>query len=132
MVVKTKSIFKPKEDNDGLRILITRFYPRGLKKGHFDLWIRELSPSIDLLMAYKNGNYNWNIFKDTFLYEIANNINSLEMVYALHEQSIYDDITLLCFEKDNKPCHRYFVRDIIETPDLLSTFFESEDTNDHE
>lgn len=95
-----------------------------------DLWIRELSPSIDLLMEYKQGNYTWNIFKEIFLYTIANNIDSLDIIYALHEQCIENNITLLCYEKDGNQCHRYFIKDIIESPSLLDSFFESENTND--
>lgn len=53
MVIKTKSIYEPSEENDdGTRVLITRFCPRGIKKNKFDCWIRELSPSGDLLNNY--------------------------------------------------------------------------------
>jgi uncharacterized protein YeaO (DUF488 family) len=31
MVIKTKSIYEPSEENDdGIRVLVTRFYPRGI------------------------------------------------------------------------------------------------------
>ena len=57
MVIKTKSIYEPSEENDdGIRVLITRFYPRGIKKKKFDCWIRELSPSGDLLNNYQQAN----------------------------------------------------------------------------
>jgi uncharacterized protein YeaO (DUF488 family) len=50
LVIKTKSIYEPdEENNDGIRVLITRYYPRGVRKDKFDCWIRELSPSRDLL-----------------------------------------------------------------------------------
>jgi uncharacterized protein YeaO (DUF488 family) len=130
MVVKTKSIFQKPDKTDGLRILVTRFYPRGIKKDHFDLWLKELAPSSELLLRYKNGNYNWEIFKEIFLYEIANNIDSLDTLYTLHEQSVYHDITLLCYERNGSPCHRHFVKDLIESPMLLNSFFESKNAND--
>ena len=28
-------------------------------------------------------------------------------------------ITLLCYEKEGKKCHRYILKDIIENPELL-------------
>lgn len=34
-MIKTKSIYDPKEENDGIRILITRYWPRGIKKRTF-------------------------------------------------------------------------------------------------
>jgi hypothetical protein len=53
MAVKTKSIFKPAEENDGIRILITRYYPRGIKTGHFDYWIKLCHQA---LLCYKATN----------------------------------------------------------------------------
>ena len=35
-MIRTKSIYDPKEESDGIRILITRYWPRGIKKEHFD------------------------------------------------------------------------------------------------
>jgi hypothetical protein len=31
-IIKTKSIYDPKERSDGVRVLITRFYPRRIKR----------------------------------------------------------------------------------------------------
>jgi uncharacterized protein YeaO (DUF488 family) len=53
MVIKTKSIYDPSEENDDANLL----YPRGIKKNKFDCWIRELSPSADLLNNYLQGKY---------------------------------------------------------------------------
>lgn len=33
MVIKTRSIYQPSEENDdGIRLLVTRLYPRGIKR----------------------------------------------------------------------------------------------------
>ena len=39
-MIRTKSIYDPKEENDGIRILITRYWPRGIKKEYFDNGIK--------------------------------------------------------------------------------------------
>jgi len=62
-VVKTKSIYEPAEEEDGIRVLITRFYPRGVKKSQFDSWVRELSPSKELLFSYKEAKISWAAYK---------------------------------------------------------------------
>ena len=129
MVVKTKSVFQKAEDEDGLRVLITRFYPRGVKNTHFDYWVRDLSPSIELLMSYKDGKCDWDNFKSKFLRELWDNLSSLEAIHTLNCESKTESITLLCYEKQGNPCHRHFVRDIVETPNLLNALFESKDTN---
>ena len=53
MAVKTKSIYEPAEAGDGVRVLITRYYPRGVKKDSFDRWVKALSPSRELLSSYR-------------------------------------------------------------------------------
>ena len=132
MGVKTKSIFKPAEEDDGIRILITRYYPRGIKTDHFDYWIQALSPSPTLLQRYKQGRYDWEAFKSSFLWELWNNIDSLETIYALNSllRSLVN-ITLLCYEKEGNPCHRHLVRELIETPKNLESYLMSKNTNDH-
>jgi uncharacterized protein YeaO (DUF488 family) len=131
MVIKTKSVFQPAEEEDGLRILITRFYPRGVKKGHFDLWLRELSPSADLLMSYKDDRVKWEEFVAILKNELYSNMDSWETINVLNKDSKNGDITLLCYERSHAHCHRHIVRDIIEEPKRLADFV-SEYADDHE
>lgn len=121
MTIKTKQIYEKASQDDGMRLLITRYYPRGVKNDHFDQWIRELSPSPKLLFDYKEKRINWEIFKDRFLAELANNIESIEVINILHDEMKSDVITLLCFEKNGNPCHRHIVKDLIENPEKLAS-----------
>ena len=82
-MIRTKSIYESKEKLDGLHVLITRFYPWGVKKNHFDIWKKELAPSKQLLKEYKTKNKS-------------------------------NNITLLCYEKEGKSCHRHLLKKIIE------------------
>lgn len=132
LVVRTKSIFQPREAADGIRVLITRYYPRGVKKEHFEEWVQPLSPSPTLLFKYKQGECDWNGFKVNFLLELRENIDSLDAIYALNEAVKSTDITLLCYEKDGQPCHRHLVKDLIEKPSLLWSFLEPKDTDNQE
>lgn len=120
MAVRTKSIYKPADAEDGYRILITRFYPRGVPSKSFDEWTTTLSPNPELLFAYKQGKIDWNIFAHEFLNQLRNDVSCLEAIQTLHELSASEDITLLCFEKDGNPCHRHLVRDVIEHPEVLT------------
>jgi uncharacterized protein YeaO (DUF488 family) len=120
LVIKTKSIYEPAEENDdGIRVLITRYYPRGVRKDKFDCWIRELSPSRDLLKKYHQGKCSWQEFKTAFTSEIGDNKDSLDTIEALRRQNEFLVITLLCYERGGENCHRYIVKDMIEKPQLL-------------
>ncbi|MEM0134932.1 MAG: DUF488 family protein [Thermoplasmatales archaeon] len=119
MVIKTKSIYEPIEPDDGVRVLITRYYPRGVKKDNFDIWLRSLSPSPELLKRYKNGMESWGDFELHFANEINNNSESnkgLENILMLAKES---NVTLLCYEKRDHNCHRYLVMEMLK--DQVST-----------
>ena len=57
-LIKTKSIYDVKEESGGIGILITRYYPRGIKRDQFDKWYRDLSSSNDLLKCFKDLKIN--------------------------------------------------------------------------
>ena len=118
-MIRTKSIYKPIDEEDGFRVLITRFYPRGVKREKYDVWVRSLAPGAELLKRYKNTEINWDDFKTALLSELRENKDSVKAIYALHTKNTLQNITLLCYEKDGRPCHRHVVRDLIEDPGLL-------------
>ena len=120
MGIKTKSIFDPAEKGDGRRILITRYYPRGVPKENFDEWTTTLSPNPELLFAFKDGKIDWETFRREFVAQLREDEGCQEAILTLHELSETEDITLLCFEKSGHPCHRHLVRALVEDPRLLS------------
>lgn len=124
-MIKTKSIYHPKDNKeDGLRVLITRFYPRGVKKTHFEIWMRELAPSKKLLNEYKTNKKTWNQFIKDFKSELQANKDSLQAIKDLSFKAKSNDVTLLCFEKDNTPCHRHLLKKIIQNSKYLKMDFE--------
>lgn len=112
-MIRTKSIYDPKEELDGLRILITRFYPRGIKKTHFDFWKKELAPSKQLLKEYKTEKKTWEEFTESFQSELKTQ-ESIDAIKDLKTKSRSNNITLLCYEKDGESCHRYLLKKLIE------------------
>jgi uncharacterized protein YeaO (DUF488 family) len=119
LALKTKSIYEPTEEGDGIRLLITRFYPRGVKKERFDRWTRELSPSRELLRAYRSKEKSWEVFKAEFVAELEANPSSVAAIRALRRESRKGNVTLLCYEKSGIPCHRYVVVELASRPKLL-------------
>ncbi len=123
-MIRTKSIYKPKDTQDGLRVLITRFYPRGVKKTHFDVWMRDLAPSQQLLKEYKTKKKTWKQFIVSFKSELQNK-ESIEAIKNLQIKNKSNNITLLCYEKDGDPCHRHLLKKIIPKPQYLRANFMS-------
>ena len=124
-MIKTKSIYKPKEAQDGIRVLITRFYPRGIKKTNFDIWKKDLAPSQQLLKDLKTNKKTWIQFIASYKSELKENQNSLQSIKDLRIEMKTNNVTLLCFEKDGNPCHRHLLKKIIQNPKYLKMDFEA-------
>ena len=113
-MIKTKSIYDQKEKSDGTRILVTRYYPRGVRKDKFDRWYRELSPSANLLKLFKHGEMTQRVFFQFFCKELSNDRKKMELCKKLATESLNKTITLLCYEKEEISCHRYHLKRICE------------------
>ena len=52
--IAIKRAYDPPVASDGVRILVDRLWPRGLRKdaAHFDQWRKDLSPSTELRQFY--------------------------------------------------------------------------------
>ncbi|MCH3490484.1 DUF488 family protein, partial [Enterococcus faecium] len=46
-MIKLKRVYLDAEKEDGYRILVDRFWPRGIskEKAQLDLWLKEIAPS---------------------------------------------------------------------------------------
>lgn len=124
MAVKTKSIYGPAEPGDGERVLVTRFYPRGVARSSFDVWARDLAPSAPLLRRYRGGGVEWGAFAELYKGELRANPDGLRVAESLRARSEASDVTLLCYEPDGAPCHRHLLRAILRDPRLLRADFE--------
>ena len=112
--IKTKSVYDPVEKSDGERILVTRYWPRGLSKERLKIseWIRDLGPSVTLLRAWKAGKISWQEYENRYKEEMT---EKQEEIQELARQAAKGMITLLCFEKEQDPhCHRHLLKGMIE------------------
>jgi uncharacterized protein YeaO (DUF488 family) len=70
-LIKTKSVYSPIDPkNDGLRILVTRFHGRGLRKTRYDVWMANLGPSEALLREFWSGDTTWHEFARRYRKEL--------------------------------------------------------------
>ena len=116
-MIRTKSIYAPKEADDGRRILITRYYPRGVKRVHFDDWLRDLAPSARLLRLYQNGHISPREFVVRYKIEIDDDA-SRQIMRDIKRDSTTCNVTLLCYEPEGEFCHRHILKDMINSRTL--------------
>lgn len=72
MEIRLKRVYEAPEETDGLRILVDRLWPRGLRKEDAALhrWARELSPSDGLRKEFHNNPARWEEFKARYFEEL--------------------------------------------------------------
>jgi uncharacterized protein YeaO (DUF488 family) len=52
--VRVRRAYDPADDDDGMRVLVDRLWPRGMKKvdAHLDEWCKDVGPSTELRRWY--------------------------------------------------------------------------------
>jgi uncharacterized protein YeaO (DUF488 family) len=122
MKLYTKRWNDPKASGDGVRILITRYRPRGLPKSEetWDAWMKELAPSAELLAAFQGKNertaITWDVYRATYLREMRTSQAAKERIGELARRIAGGEaITVLCSSAcvRESRCHRSLLRDLI-------------------
>ncbi len=119
MPLKTKRWCDPREADDGFRLLICRYRPRGVRKEDetWDSWCSDLGPSRALHADFygKNGApIGWEEYRRRYLEEMAAQEELIDELAQLLREG--KTITLLCSSacEDASHCHRTLLRELIE------------------
>ena len=117
MPIKTKSIYEHPSDTDGIRILTTQYWPRGIKKAMVDEYIRKLAPTRALLHEFKSGKISWTDYKERYIKEISNPEAEKE-IDRLRNLASESTITIMCVCKEESQCHRSLLKTLINSVSL--------------
>jgi uncharacterized protein YeaO (DUF488 family) len=101
MPIRIKRVYEKPEEDDGVRLLVDRLWPRGLTKevASIDLWLKQLSPSTELRRWYNHDPAKWQEFKRRYFAELSSNP---EAVSVLLEQVGAKPTTFLFSSKETK------------------------------
>jgi uncharacterized protein YeaO (DUF488 family) len=71
-MIRMKRIYEPPEKSDGVRLLVERLWPRGLKKAEarLDAWQREVAPSTTLRKWFNHDPSKWSEFQHRYYAEL--------------------------------------------------------------
>lgn len=64
-MILVKRVYDPVDSQDGIRFLIERLWPRGLKKAQVPMaaWVKEVAPRTDLRCWFNHDPEKWDEFK---------------------------------------------------------------------
>jgi uncharacterized protein YeaO (DUF488 family) len=115
-MVAIKRIYEPASRSDGVRVLVDRLWPRGLKKASagLDEWLRDLAPSNELRRWYHARPDQWPSFRKKYLQELSQPEaqDSLQLLYQLaHTRK---RLTLLFASKNDTHNNATVLRELLE------------------
>ena len=119
MPLKTKRWNDPVEEDDGFRVLVCRYRPRGVRKEdeRWDIWVPDLGPSKALHAAYygkEGAPIGWEEYARRYREEVK---RARVMIRALADRVRRGErLTLLCSSACEEPerCHRTLLSAILE------------------
>jgi len=113
-MIKTKCVREPASPDDGLRVLVTNGWPRGVARHHVDVWWPQLGPSAELLADWRRGIITWEEYEERYEAEMCS-LPARILREGISREDGRVVITLLCVEKEDDPhCHRHILKAMIE------------------
>ena len=112
-LLKTKSVYDQPDDSDGVRVLVTRYWPRGVKKEKAAYWLKDLGPTPALIKDWKAGKISWGDFKERYEAEWREGDKDrlLEELEGIVKKAGKNNVTLLCTCREEAECHRGILRE---------------------
>ena len=117
------------EPEDGTRINVMRYWPRGVAKTTVDEWLPALAPSKELLASYKaeeaaplfapaDEQDLWSRYVVSYRREMSEQAELIEGLRERHSKG--EVITLLCACHDEHRCHRSLLAGMIGGEDATA------------
>jgi uncharacterized protein YeaO (DUF488 family) len=99
-MIQIKRIYEEPTEDDGIRILVDRLWPRGVSKeaAQLDEWMKDIAPSDALRKEFHHDPERWEDFKEKYFEELADKPEPVERLRRLVEEE--DKVTLLYAAKD--------------------------------
>jgi uncharacterized protein YeaO (DUF488 family) len=113
--VQIKRIYDPRARGDGLRILVDRLWPRGVRKDEAQLyrWAKELAPSTELRLWFNHEPERWLRFGRRYRKELSQRAAELEALKRLARRR---PITLLYAARNREQNEAVILKKTLESP----------------
>ena len=117
MELKIKRVYDAPEKGDGIRILVDRVWPRGMKKdaAAIDLWLREIAPTAELRKWFNHDDEKWEEFRNRYYKELENN---QEHVSRLRKELKKETVTLVYAAKNKEHNQAVVIKEFLQKPSI--------------
>jgi uncharacterized protein YeaO (DUF488 family) len=114
-MIQLKRVYQEPSPRDGVRILVDRLWPRGVKKeaAHIQEWRKDLAPSDALRRWFKHDPAKWSEFRKRYRKELSggNNIDELRRLAVLAKRK---RITLVYGAADEQHNHAVVLKERLD------------------
>ena len=113
MNISIKRVYEPPAEDDGLRVLVDRLWPRGLSKEKVkaDLWLKEVAPSHELRRWFHHESTLWEEFRKRYLAELGSQQETVHELLKLTEKG---KVTLLYSASNEEQNQAVVLRDYLQ------------------
>lgn len=100
-MLRIKRVYEDAQASDGVRFLVERLWPRGIKKEDLEMqaWLKEATPSPDLRRWYAHDVAKWEEFQKRYRAELESNPEAWRPIAEAAEQG---NVTLLYSARDTE------------------------------
>jgi uncharacterized protein YeaO (DUF488 family) len=115
-MIKLKRAYDRASKDDGVRYLVERLWPRGMKKTqlHVDGWLKEVAPSPELRKWFGHDPKKWPQFRRRYFKELKAHEQSLE---PLVQAARKGPVTLVFSSHDTEHNAAVALREYLADPD---------------
>lgn len=113
--VRVKRIYEAPAQDDGLRVLVDRLWPRGVAKtdAHVDSWLKEVAPSPELRKWFAHDPARFDVFRRSYREQLSTDPLHQQAVVSLLQYVRENPTTLLFAAKDLTFNHAMVLRNFI-------------------
>jgi uncharacterized protein YeaO (DUF488 family) len=99
--IRIRRVYDPPSPQDGVRVLVDRVWPRGLRKADakLDEWAKDLAPSTDLRKWYGHDPAKFSEFRHRYIEELDESGQRARLA-EVHDRAASRPVTLLTATRD--------------------------------
>ncbi|MEQ8236834.1 MAG: DUF488 family protein [Syntrophomonadaceae bacterium] len=118
--MRIKRIYEEPGSQDGFRVLVDRFWPRGIRKdeARLDEWAKEIAPSNEIRKKFAHQPDRMAEFRKDYTEELRQNPYAPEFLANVREKLKHSDVTLVYAAKDERYNQAVILKEWLEEKQL--------------
>ncbi|MEM3227767.1 MAG: DUF488 domain-containing protein [Candidatus Micrarchaeaceae archaeon] len=112
-MIKIKRVYEKYDVADGIRILVDRLWPRGIRRtsANVDLWFKDVAPSTELRKWFAHDPMKWREFRARYMKELKDSKKLDKLIDLVQSSGL---VTLVYAAKDEKHNDAVVLKEVLE------------------